>query len=212
MIKINPIIKDFGSFKIDTREITITKGITCVMGEIGSGKSELLKLIAGINLPDNKVSACADDCIYSVEPSCMYGISLQDYVRIYDFSFNDFDSTYFFDKVRQFGIEKSSSIKAMSLGQKSIISSLLSLSTHMSLIIIDEPFNNLDPMNRKNLRDCFIEAVDNGKSIILASNNIEEIERVADSVVLLKNGSILSETKMEIINNLKQWFLSNSNI
>jgi len=58
------------------------------------------------------------------------------------------------------------------------------------LLILDEPMSGLDPMGRREVRELLISLKKQGKTIILSSHIVPDIEMVADTVAILKNGRL----------------------
>jgi ABC-2 type transport system ATP-binding protein len=60
------------------------------------------------------------------------------------------------------------------------------------LLILDEPFNGLDPVGRHELTDLFLRWIDQGKSFLLASHLLHEVEAVRPSFLLISGGRLLA--------------------
>jgi ABC-2 type transport system ATP-binding protein len=70
----------------------------------------------------------------------------------------------------------------------------LALSTMPEVLILDEPFDGLDPVMRKNVRQLLIQDVsERGMTILLSSHNLREIEDLADHVGILHKGELVIE-------------------
>ena len=72
------------------------------------------------------------------------------------------------------------------------------------LIILDEPFSSLDPQGVKDIRDLLLALNrEKGKTILLSSHNLAEVEKVASRVVLIRNGSNVREYTSDEIARLR---------
>ena len=60
-----------------------------------------------------------------------------------------------------------------------------------SLLILDEPFSGLDPINVELLRDIILELRDEGRTILFASPRMEQVEQLCDDVSLISQGKVL---------------------
>jgi ABC-type multidrug transport system ATPase subunit len=58
------------------------------------------------------------------------------------------------------------------------------------LIVLDEPASGLDPHWRIRLRDCITAQREEGRTVLLASHDLDEVERIADTVVMLDAGTV----------------------
>jgi ABC-2 type transport system ATP-binding protein len=67
------------------------------------------------------------------------------------------------------------------------------------VIILDEPFTGLDPVNQMVLRDLIKQFKEEGKVVILSSHNMTEVEQLSDTICLINQGQILLHGPMEKI-------------
>ena len=63
-------------------------------------------------------------------------------------------------------------------------------SAQRDLLVLDEPAEGLDPVWRLNLRDRIAEQKAAGRTVLLASHDMAEVERIADSVIVLEKGTV----------------------
>lgn len=88
-------------------------------------------------------------------------------------------------------------VKEFSLGMKQRLGIARAITTKPELLILDEPNNGLDPIGMKDLRDLLkMLCKEYGISIFLSSHIISEIELLADTVAVMKDGRILKEAPM----------------
>lgn len=90
-------------------------------------------------------------------------------------------------------------IKDLSKGNQQKVQLIATLIHQPKLIILDEPFSGLDPVNAQLLEDSIIEMKQNGASIIFSSHDMANVERISDHLLMLRNGeTVLSGTPDEI--------------
>lgn len=90
-------------------------------------------------------------------------------------------------------------IKSLSKGNQQKIQLICTLIHEPDLIILDEPFSGLDPVNAGLLEEGIRRAKDRGASIIFSSHNMNNVEDLCDNLVMLKNGrQVLNGTIREI--------------
>ena len=102
----------------------------------------------------------------------------------------------------------------LSSGQKNRVSLAKALINDPEVLLLDEPTASLDPDVGDNIRS-FIEefAANRNATILLASHNMNEVERLCDEVMMMKNGEIIDKGKsLDLINshgrkNLEEVFL-----
>ena len=75
------------------------------------------------------------------------------------------------------------------------------------LIILDEPFSGLDPVNMTLLKDLMLELRDNGSTIIFSTHVMEQLEKLCDHICLIHQGKVLLEGELRAV---KQTFGKNS--
>lgn len=83
---------------------------------------------------------------------------------------------------------KTTEIKKLSSGQQQKIQLGISLINNPELLILDEPTKGLDPVNRSLFISMLREMNEHGTTIIFVSHQMEEVEQIADSLVMIKNG------------------------
>lgn len=97
---------------------------------------------------------------------------------------------------------KSSKFNTFSLGMKQRLAIASALIGSPEVLVLDEPTNGLDPQGIAEIRDLIIEIGKKGKTIIIASHILDEIEKICTHCAILKNGKLLrTGTINEIIGN-----------
>lgn len=90
------------------------------------------------------------------------------------------------------------SIKNFSLGMKQRLGIARAIITKPELLILDEPINGLDPLGIKEIRSLFHSlSKDYGMTLLISSHNLSEIEQIADTIGVIKKGSLIKEISME---------------
>jgi ABC-2 type transport system ATP-binding protein len=97
-------------------------------------------------------------------------------------------------------------VSELSRGMGQIIQFLVTLSHDPSLIVLDEPFAGLDPVNRMLLKEITLELKAQGKTIIFSTHMMNEVEEMCDRVMMINRGRVvlygdLSEIKWRFRNN-----------
>lgn len=82
-------------------------------------------------------------------------------------------------------------LETLSKGNQQKIQLALALLADPDIIILDEPFNGLDPVNARLLKEIISEQVDIGKIVIFSSHQMNYVEEFCDSVALLNGGQIV---------------------
>ena len=83
---------------------------------------------------------------------------------------------------------KNKKIEELSRGMSQIAQFLITIVHEPNLIILDEPFANLDPVNTELLKEIFFELRRQGKAIILSTHRMNEVEELCDRVFMINKG------------------------
>lgn len=89
--------------------------------------------------------------------------------------------------------------RTYSLGMKQRLAVAAALLSDPEVLVLDEPTNGLDPMGIIEMRDLIKDIAKEGKTIIIASHILDEIEKICSHVAILKNGQLLSTGTLEEI-------------
>jgi len=86
-------------------------------------------------------------------------------------------------------IEKSGAkINALSKGQRQLVQLCVTLIHNPKLLILDEPFSGLDPTNRELVKNIILEEKKLGKTIILSTHMMNEVEELCDRALMINSG------------------------
>lgn len=105
--------------------------------------------------------------------------------------------------VKRLGLDMRTKVKALSSGNKQKLAIVLCFVGDPELVIMDEPTRGLDPLLQNELYKILSEFVTDNKTVFLSSHNLGEVERICDSVVLIKDGVIVEEKTMANIRDMK---------
>jgi len=101
---------------------------------------------------------------------------------------------------------KGKKISELSRGMGQLIQFLVTIIHDPDLVILDEPFAGLDPLNRKLIKDIVLELKGNGKAVILSTHMMNEVEEMCDRILMIDEGRVvlygeLAEIKWRFRNN-----------
>ncbi|MCR2045082.1 ABC transporter ATP-binding protein [Anaerosalibacter massiliensis] len=193
---------------MDNINLSMTKGKTYgVIGTNGSGKTMLLRIIAGLVIPDtgevivnNKelhkdISFPSNMGIIIERPGFLGHLSGYDNLMYLAKIQNKIDSDKVRSTIRLLGLdpEMKKPVKTYSLGMKQRLGIAQAIMEDPELIILDEPFNGLDESGVKDVRNILLDLKKDGKTIILTSHNIEDIKLLCDKTYKMQTGKIVKE-------------------
>ena len=209
MIEIKNLSFKFGKLRIfDNFNLEIPKGeVVLITGINGVGKTTLLRLIAGVLKPlkgeikfSNEISNDPRRCIGFISDKLSLYESLTVSQAI-DFHKSIYGISNFDDFLIKFTkIKKGQKLKQLSIGQRAIFHLTLILSTNPKILLIDEIIHSIDVY----LRNIFIKELiklisEKMVTVVLVNLNFYDIENILDRVILLKNGKIAVNEKIDTL-------------
>lgn len=220
-IKIKNLYKNLGdSFNLNVNELDLEAGkIYGLVGPNGAGKTTLMKCLCGLLRPDgglleidSKQVEVADSKVLSqigtnfVNSDSLKGFSLEDIYNDHVFYYG-LKNLITIEKILDdvgLSVNKNMKFNTMSLGMKQRFLLGLSTAHNPSLVLLDEPFNGLDPDGV----DLFIENVKSlskGRVLIVSSHVLRDMETFLDDVIFIEKGNVLeSKSMFEIRNEYKE--------
>ncbi|MFN3939297.1 MAG: ABC transporter ATP-binding protein [Chitinophagales bacterium] len=108
---------------------------------------------------------------------------------------------------------KKSQARTYSLGMKQRLAIASAMLGDPEVLVLDEPTNGLDPQGIAEMRELIKKIVATGKTIILASHLLDEVEKVCTHVAVIKNGVLLAEGSVnDIVRNEAQLEIAGSDM
>jgi ABC-2 type transport system ATP-binding protein len=93
--------------------------------------------------------------------------------------------------VERFGIELDRPVRELSKGNRQKVGLLLAFMHDPELLILDEPTAGLDPLMQEQFQQLLRETVAAGRTVFLSSHSLDEVQRVATSVALIRDGRLI---------------------
>src|SRR5690625_201903 len=106
------------------------------------------------------------------------------------------------DLIKRFELDPKKKAKGYSKGNRQKVGLIAALSTNSDLYIFDEPTSGLDPLMEQIFQEEVEKIKNAGKSILLSSHILSEVERLADKVVIIRQGEIVESGSLEELRHL----------
>jgi ABC-2 type transport system ATP-binding protein len=224
MIKFENVTKSYGShcalkpFSWEVRK----GGIVGLIGENGSGKSTILKLMCGLvkptkgqvtinGIPVSRRSA--EQIAYLSELDAYYSwFTVSETIEYFASQFPDFDRNRAYEILDFMKLERDSKVNSLSKGNRSRMRMAITLGRNVPYILLDEPFSGMDPMVRESIIKGLLSFVDiEGQTIIITTHEIADVEPLLDEVMVMKNGEIIAKQEVANIHettglSILEWF------
>jgi beta-exotoxin I transport system ATP-binding protein len=93
--------------------------------------------------------------------------------------------------VRRFDVELDRPVRQLSTGNRQKIGIVLAFMSRPELLVLDEPTTGLDPLMQNEFGRLLRETAADGRTVFLSSHELDEVQRVADRVAIIKDGRLL---------------------
>lgn len=222
-LEIKKISKSFGKLKAVTdASFKIKEGSICgLLGPNGAGKTTLLKIIVQLILHDagevlmNGKAISKDGVGYMIEnPDFNEALTAKENLIALSFLFPHLHKARIEEVLTIAGLTNKADIKVKnySMGMKQRLYFAYSIIHEPKILILDEPFNGLDPISVKLIEDFLLNYIKSGNIVLLSSHMISEIQHICDSVVIIDHGIITYQNENICDANLKKIFFENVTI
>lgn len=229
IVKLSKIYKTLfkKGFALKDLNFEVEKGkITGFLGPNGAGKTTTINIILGLIKKDSGEVKIFESSIDKPEIRRRIGY-LPESPNFYGFLkgievLKILGSFYFLSKEKiaerinfldeKFHLKREleQKVSTYSKGMLQKLAFAVSVMHNPELLILDEPYNGLDPILINSVRDYILELKQNGKTIFISSHLLSEMEKICDNVILINNGKIILQGVLKDLKNDKKYPLSPS--
>lgn len=227
LLSLSHLVKHYADQKaVDDISFDIQKGsIFGLLGPNGAGKTTLLRMITGIFYPDNgtitldgkhfdplldireigympeerglyKKMKIGEQALYLAQ---LRGLSKADAMVKIKYWFEKFEMQSWWNK----------NVEDLSKGMSQKLQFVITVLHEPKLIILDEPFSGLDPLNANLIKDEIYALSKKGATIIFSTHRMEQVEEICDHIVLVNLGKkILDGTVSDIKQQFKEYIFA----
>lgn len=190
-----------------------------LLGPNGSGKTTLMKVIAGLHkqstgevLINNQPVSYKTKAIVSYMPTEIFLIDtfkVSGVVDYYKDMYKDFNKDKCLDLIKKLGVDVNAKVSALSSGLAAKLKLAVTLSRDAAIYMLDEPLNGIDIIAREATIETIVNAYDENKIIIISSHIVDEIEKLFDSVVFIKDSKVALDGNAEDLRVERQMSIEN---
>jgi len=183
--------------------------VFALLGENGAGKTTLIRILTGFLRPSaGSCTVCGlDPASDALEIRRRVGYvsdspALYDWMKVGEigwFASSFFDDAFlqrYRELIARYELPESRKIKHLSKGQRAKVALALAVAPDPELLILDEPTSGLDPLVRREFLESMVDRAATGRTVLLSSHQISEVERVADRVAILRSGRVRLEDSL----------------
>lgn len=212
VISFERVTKRFGTqLALDGVSLEIPRGVVfALLGENGAGKTTALRIALGLEAADSgetevlrldskhKGQEIRRRVGYLPERPTLYEWMTVDEIGWFTAGFYDAE---YLPRYRQlaaeFGLPGNRKIKALSKGMRAKVALSLVMADEPELMILDEPTSGLDTLVRREFLQSMVDVAATGRTVVLSSHQIGEVERVADHVAILHAGRLVVVERLD---------------
>lgn len=208
MLTVQDLVKRFSSVvAVNGVSFTVNAGeIFGLLGPNGAGKTTTIRMILHILEPDGGTilydgspfaEATRNVLGYLPEERGLYKKSKVIDTLLYFGELRGLTRTQARDRARawlqrlELAGQENRKVEEFSKGNQQKIQFIASVIHDPSLIILDEPFSGLDPVNQLLFKDILLDMKQEGKAIILSTHQMDQAERLSDSLCLINRGAVV---------------------
>ncbi|REH78649.1 ABC transporter ATP-binding protein [Staphylococcus felis] len=222
-LKANNIYKSFKKKNVlKDVNIEINFGeIHGLIGRNGAGKSTLMKILTGLVNQDSGsfdfVNKDGENLLTTglIESPALYPFlnsveNIKKYNALFNKDISNKDILFFLKIV---GLEsiRNKKIKNYSLGMKQRLGLAQVFSIKPDFLVLDEPFNGLDPEITIRIKNYLLSLKKEGKCILISSHQLNELDKLCDYISILNNGELFPNINKNIYNEISKYKIETNN-
>lgn len=209
-ISLSDVVKTFGPTRaLDGLDLEVATGeVHGYLGPNGAGKSVTIRTLLGLLRQDSGEVRLLDgdpwrDAVelhrriayvpgdVSLWPNLSGGEIIDYFARLR----GDVDPSKRNDLIERFELDPRKKAGTYSKGNRQKVALVVALSSNAELYLLDEPTAGLDPLMETVFQECILTMADEGKTVLLSSHILAEVEKLCDRVTIIRHGrAVLSGT------------------
>lgn len=223
VIRTEGLTKRFGAVTaLDGVDLHVRRGeVHGFLGPNGAGKSTTIRVLLGLLRPDSGSARVLDGEPWadaakihqrlsyvpgevSLWPNLTGGEALDVFARLR----GGFDQARRDSLVRRFDLDLTRKGNTYSKGNRQKVAIVAALASNVDLLILDEPTAGLDPLMEEVFQQCIQEERDQGRSVLLSSHTLSQVERLCDRVSIIRQGRIVDAGDLAELRHLSRLTVS----
>src|SRR5690625_453775 len=222
ILKTTNLSKKFGSFTaLDNVNLEVKRGeVYGFIGPNGAGKSTTIRVLLGIlKATSGKATIFGQDVWkdavdihkriayvpgdVNLWPNLTGGEVIDLFVKLRGSN----QQSKREELITRFDLDPTKKCRTYSKGNRQKVALISAFSSEADLYILDEPTSGLDPLMERIFQDCVYEAKEAGKSVLLSSHILSEVERLCDKVSIIREGKIIETGTLAELQHLTRTIL-----
>ncbi|WP_027963651.1 ABC transporter ATP-binding protein [Halalkalibacillus halophilus] len=223
VLKVNKVEKNFGDFQaLGGVDFEVKEGeIFGFIGPNGAGKSTTIRIILGIlKASSGNVEIFGEDAWtdavsihkriayvpgdVNLWPNLTGGEVIDYFIRLRG---DQVDQDRKQELIKRFQLDPTKKCGTYSKGNRQKVALVAAFAADADLYILDEPTSGLDPLMERTFQNLIMEAKKEGKSVLLSSHILSEVERLCDTIGIIRNGTIIESGSLSELRHLTRTHL-----
>ncbi|MBY6053746.1 ABC transporter ATP-binding protein [Cytobacillus firmus] len=217
LLKVTNLTKKFGKFKaLDGVNLELNAGeVLGFIGPNGAGKSTTIRVLLGIIKATNgEVKIFSKDAWQdavdihkrvayvpgdvNLWPNLTGGEVIDLFIKLNGTA----NKAKREELIEKFDLDPSKKCRTYSKGNRQKVALVAAFSSDADLFILDEPTSGLDPLMEKVFQECVLDVKRQGKSVLLSSHILSEVEKLCDRVSIIRQGKIIESGTLSELRHL----------
>ncbi|MFF7249207.1 ATP-binding cassette domain-containing protein [Embleya sp. NPDC008237] len=218
-ISVSGLHKSFGrTHALDGLDLHVTAGeVHGFLGPNGAGKSTTIRVLLGLIRAD-----CGDVALLGGDPwrdavalhrrvayvpgdvTLWRNLSGGEVIDLYGRLRGGLDPARRADLLDRFELDPTKKGRAYSKGNRQKVALVAAFASDVDLLILDEPTSGLDPLMEDVFRDCVREERERGRTVLLSSHILAEVEALCDRVSIIRNGRTVESGSLADLRHLSR--------
>jgi len=220
VLEIQNLSKKFGNFTaLQDINLVINKGEVCgFIGPNGAGKSTTIRTILGIYKPTSGVVSVFGQDAWkdgldihkrisyvpgdvNLWPNLTGGEVIDLFIKLRGGKINPWKE----ELIKKFNLDVRKKCRTYSKGNRQKVALISAFATDADLYIFDEPTSGLDPLMESVFHEFVLRVKAQGKSVLLSSHILSEVEKLCDKISIIKDGTIIQSGTIDSFRHLKRF-------
>ncbi|HKU12123.1 MAG TPA: ABC transporter ATP-binding protein [Sinomonas sp.] len=205
-VKCQGLVKAFGSLRaVDGLDLTVEQGaVHGFLGPNGAGKTTTIRVLLGLYArsagdvqvlgldPGEHPAEVTRRVSYVPGDVVLWGnLTGQEVLDVLARLRGGYDTAVERDLIERFALDPAKRVRAYSKGNRQKVMLVAAFAARTELLVLDEPTSGLDPLMVRVFADCVREAAAQGRTTLLSSHDLAEVEQLCRDVTIIKDGRLI---------------------
>ncbi|KGR77007.1 ABC transporter ATP-binding protein [Ureibacillus manganicus] len=206
LVEVKGLTKKFGKYKaLDNVHMEINEGeIYGFIGPNGAGKSTTIRILLGmLKATSGEVKIFGNDAWEDAveihkylayvpgEANLWPNLTGGEVIDIFLKMRGNGSKNKRDELIERFNLDPTKKCRAYSKGNRQKIALISAFASDAQLYILDEPTSGLDPLMERTFQECVLEVKNEGKSVLLSSHILSEVEKLCDTISIIREGKVI---------------------